>query len=58
LAASAQRQHGFDVNFDFSFDDQISNCRQLLGVRLLANEESADSGGGGFVGRRLLHQRR
>ena len=45
-----QRQHGFDVHFDFSLYDQVGNRRQLIAVRLLADEKSAGSVRGGFFG--------
>ena len=56
FAGFRQRQHGFDVHFDCSFYDEVSNGRQLIAVRLLADEKSAGSVRGGFFGGRRLHQ--
>ena len=50
FAGFRQRQHGFDVHFDCSFYDQAGNGRQLIAVRLLADEKSAGSMRGGFFG--------
>ena len=47
-----QRQHGFDVHFDCSFYDQAGNGRQLIAVRLLADEKSVGSARGGIFGGR------
>ena len=47
-----QRQHGFDVHFDCSFYDQAGNGRQLIAVRLLADEKSVGFARGGIFGGR------
>src|SRR5205807_7782107 len=48
FASFGQRQHGFDVHFDGSFYHQPGNGRQLIAVRLLADEKSARSARCGF----------
>lgn len=56
FAGFRQRQHDFDVHFDCSFYNQAGNDRQLIAIRLLADEKSAGSARGGLFGGRRLDE--